>query len=97
VVQGLIKWLLAPEYLATWEDLEVLRHHFPAVSTWGQAAAQGGGGVLQLMTHWREATKRRLKSLSWWAVELASGPVSQILAYVAQSGVSSVVKGMTSI
>lgn len=33
------------EDLATWEDSESLRQHFPAAPAWGQAVSQGEGIV----------------------------------------------------
>jgi hypothetical protein len=33
------------EDLATWEDTEALRQHFPAADAWGQASSQGEGVV----------------------------------------------------
>jgi hypothetical protein len=33
------------EDLATWEDTEALRQHFPAADAWGQASSHGGGVV----------------------------------------------------
>jgi hypothetical protein len=43
VLQGLVKWSGMPASLATWENLEALRHRFPGAPTWGQVATQGEG------------------------------------------------------
>jgi hypothetical protein len=45
VSQVLIQWDRQPESLATWEDTDALRQHFPAAPAWGQAASQGEGIV----------------------------------------------------
>jgi hypothetical protein len=42
VEQGLIRWSCGTAASATWEDIELLRHHFPAAPAWGQAGPQGG-------------------------------------------------------
>ena len=45
VSQVLVQWTGLTEDLATWEDAEVLRQHFPAAPAWGQAVSQEGGIV----------------------------------------------------
>ncbi|KAK1608406.1 hypothetical protein QYE76_032079 [Lolium multiflorum] len=45
VSQVLVHWSGMDESLATWEDAEALRQHFPAAPAWGQAASQEGGIV----------------------------------------------------
>jgi hypothetical protein len=50
VLQGLIKWSGMPRSLATWEDLEALRHRFPRAPAWGQAGSKGGGDVTTAAT-----------------------------------------------
>jgi hypothetical protein len=45
VVQVLVKWSSSPEALATWEDLEALKHQFPEAPAWGQAGSKGGESV----------------------------------------------------
>jgi hypothetical protein len=39
----LIQWTGLPAALATWEDVEALRQHFPHAPAWGQAGSQQGG------------------------------------------------------
>jgi hypothetical protein len=41
-LQGLVQWSGMYEALATWENLNVLRGHFPMASTWGQVDSQEG-------------------------------------------------------
>jgi len=43
--QILVKWSSLPEELATWENLESLRHRFPAAPAWGHSGSQGVGDV----------------------------------------------------
>jgi hypothetical protein len=38
-------WSSQPSSLATWEDLEALKHTFPQAPAWGQAGSHGGGNV----------------------------------------------------
>jgi hypothetical protein len=45
VQQKLITWSSQPSLLATWEDLEALKHTFPQAPSWGQAGSHGGGNV----------------------------------------------------
>jgi hypothetical protein len=45
VSQVLVQWSGSSESLATWEDSEALRQHFPAAPAWGQAVSQDGGIV----------------------------------------------------
>lgn len=45
VSQVRVHWSGMAEELATWEDTEALRQHFPADPAWGQAATQGEGIV----------------------------------------------------
>jgi len=45
VPQFLIKWSNMIEDMATWEDAEFIKQRFPASPAWGQAGAQGVGGV----------------------------------------------------
>jgi hypothetical protein len=45
VPQALIQWSSLPPSLATWEDIEAMRQHFPLAPAWGQAGAPGGGNV----------------------------------------------------
>jgi hypothetical protein len=44
-LQALIKWSGMSTALATWEDIEALRQHFPRAPAWGQAGAYRGGDV----------------------------------------------------
>jgi hypothetical protein len=48
VSQVLVQWTHQPKSLATWEDAEALRQHFPAAPAWGQAASEDGGVVSEL-------------------------------------------------
>ena len=41
VARVLVKWLGLDDNLATWEDLQQLRHRFPDSPAWGQAGFQG--------------------------------------------------------
>jgi hypothetical protein len=41
--QVLVQWSGMTKDLATWEDSEALRHHFPTADAWGQASSHGGG------------------------------------------------------
>lgn len=43
--QVLVRWTGQSDDLATWEDKDELRHHFPQAPAWGQAASQGGRSV----------------------------------------------------
>jgi hypothetical protein len=45
VPQVRVKWVRLPDSDSTWEDWNVLVKMFPAVSAWGQAVSQAGGGV----------------------------------------------------
>jgi hypothetical protein len=63
IMQVLIKWSALRETLSTWEDLQAIKQRFPATPAWGQAVAQEGGGVLQLLI-WSMAPKGYL---SQWA------------------------------
>jgi len=45
VPQVLVKWSHLPEASATWEDLYVVKAHFPDAVAWGQATSSDGGGV----------------------------------------------------
>jgi hypothetical protein len=45
VSQVLVHWSGTSEMLATWEDAEALRQHFPMAPGWGQAVLQEGGIV----------------------------------------------------
>jgi hypothetical protein len=45
VMQVLVKWSSLSESLATWEDLEAVRQHFPLAPAWRQPASKGGGSV----------------------------------------------------
>jgi hypothetical protein len=45
VSQVLVHWSGTLEMLATWEDAEALRQHFPMTPGWGQAVLQEGGIV----------------------------------------------------
>jgi hypothetical protein len=49
VTQALVKWSDWPSSMATWEDLNTLKHRFPAAPAWGQAASQGGGMLATLV------------------------------------------------
>lgn len=51
VTQVLVQWSGMPAALATWEDDEALRQHFPAAPAWGQADAQDGGIVSNLTSN----------------------------------------------
>jgi hypothetical protein len=46
----LVKWSHVPSSLATWEDLEAVKHQFPMAAVWGQPASQEGGSVSRLTT-----------------------------------------------
>jgi hypothetical protein len=35
VTQALIRWSSTPDSMTTWEDVEALKHRFPAGSAWG--------------------------------------------------------------
>jgi hypothetical protein len=48
ITQILVKWTGLLESLPTWEDYTVLRHRFPSVASWGQAASSEGGGVIAM-------------------------------------------------
>jgi transposase InsO family protein len=48
ISQVLVQWSGMSEELATWEDTEALRQHFPAADAWGQASSQDGGIVSDL-------------------------------------------------
>jgi hypothetical protein len=50
VSQVLVQWSGMSEELATWEDSEALRQHFPAAPAWGQAVSQGEGIVSEPLT-----------------------------------------------
>lgn len=50
VSQVLVQWSDLPTSLATWEEINDLRHHFPDAPAWGQAGFQGGGSVMSLVT-----------------------------------------------
>ena len=41
-----VLWDNLPASMATWEDLDELRRHFPAAPAWGQAGSQGGENVM---------------------------------------------------
>jgi hypothetical protein len=45
--QVMIKWSGLPASAATWGDLNVVRHRFPAALAWGQASDPGGNGVTE--------------------------------------------------
>ena len=45
IPQALIQWSSLLPSLATWEDIEAMRQHFPLAPAWGQAGAPGGGNV----------------------------------------------------
>jgi hypothetical protein len=44
-LQALIQWSGLPASMATWEDVEALRQRFPRAPAWGQAGANRGGDV----------------------------------------------------
>jgi hypothetical protein len=45
IPQGLIKWKFIDADAATWEDISMLRSHFPTFTAWGQAPVPEGGSV----------------------------------------------------
>jgi hypothetical protein len=45
IPQGLIKWKFIDADAATWEDISMLRSHFPAFTAWGQGPVLEGGSV----------------------------------------------------
>jgi hypothetical protein len=47
--QVLIKWSTLPEDAATWENWDTLKARFPAILTWGQVGASGGGNVMTMV------------------------------------------------
>jgi transposase InsO family protein len=61
ISQVLVQWSGMTEDLATWEDSEALRQHFPAADAWGQASSHGGGVVSEPLpdSHAPEGPRRR--------------------------------------
>jgi hypothetical protein len=48
VREGLIRWTGMADTLATWENLQELRHRFPSAPAWGQAGSEEKGDVTDL-------------------------------------------------
>lgn len=46
IVQVRVRWGSLPDNMATWEDYDVIRTRFPAVSALGQAGSPAGGTVI---------------------------------------------------
>jgi hypothetical protein len=62
ISQVLVEWSGMTEDLATWEDSEALRQHFPAADAWGQASSHGGGVVSDPLIDAHEAQGPRRRS-----------------------------------
>jgi hypothetical protein len=45
VAQVLIQWSDLPAAMATWEDMESIKHRFPSAPAWGQAGSKDPGDV----------------------------------------------------
>jgi hypothetical protein len=45
IPQVWVKWTGLSDAASTWEDRYVLTTRFPAILSWGQVSASGGGGV----------------------------------------------------
>lgn len=56
-VQVLIKWTTLLANLATWEDYEALKVHFPDAPAWGPVGSYGEGNVMNTKAAMGEASE----------------------------------------
>jgi hypothetical protein len=58
--EGLVRWAGMSDTLATWENLQELRQHFPSAPAWGQAGSEEEGDAMNpTPTSLRDARKKQ--------------------------------------